>query len=142
MSDFKHIGSVSGGKLSLYSRSLFLENIKTFEGKDIEIVIRKAGKRSNSSNKFYWGAVIPIVKQGLKDMGIILSTERVHDLLKLKFLKIEVADHNGEVIEMIRGSSELNTEEFSSFIEQIKQWASEYLGVVIPEPNEQLTIEL
>jgi aromatic ring-opening dioxygenase LigB subunit len=47
------------------NRELLSEVIKNLEGKDIIITIeKKRKKRSNPQNAYYFGVVIPLMKQG------------------------------------------------------------------------------
>ena len=141
MKEYKHLAKVNEqGKLSLYHENSFREDLRAFNGLDIEIVLRSVGKRSNRVNRYYWGAVIPIIRTTLYELGIKLSSEGVHDLLKFKFIKQELVTTDGEVINTIGRSSELNTQEFTDYIKNIQQWSAEYLGIEIPDPNKQLTL--
>jgi hypothetical protein len=43
------------------------------------------------------------------------------------------------IVRPTKRSSQLNTKEFSWFLEWIEQWAVQTLGLVIPKPNEVIT---
>jgi hypothetical protein len=97
-------------------------------------------KRSIAQNSYYWGVVINCVRDGLIDMGFeqsMLSAENIHEMLKAKFLKQDIANDQGEFITMVRGSSELNKLEFMDYIDDIHRWAAEFLGINIPSPGQQ-----
>jgi len=105
------------------------------------IKIDRANKRSLNQNNFYWGVVVPLVKEGLKDIGYneIRTNEQAHETLKFLFLKKQIPNENtGEIIEILGSTAKLTTIEFNLFIEQVAQWCSEFLGFVLPMPNEQL----
>jgi hypothetical protein len=54
--------------------------------------------------------------------------------------EIEIA---GETISRpMKGTSDLDAEQFSWFLEWIEQWAAQELGMVIPRPNEVIEEEL
>lgn len=132
--------NVSGGILKR-NRNLIKDAIQSFEGKDVIIKIEKARKkRSNPQNAYYHSVVIPLVQQGLKDTGNIMTRENVHDLLKLRFLKIQVNvnESTGEFIERIKSTTELSTSEMMDYIAEIQQFSAEYFGIVIPDPNTDL----
>lgn len=134
---------VTNGKLTR-NRNQLTEAIKSFEGKTITISIEKTkNKRSNPQNSYYFGIVIPILKDALKEAGYTMTNDNVHELLKLKFLKetILTDENTGECIERIKSTTELSTTGFMEYILQIQQWCSEFFAVVIPDPNEQLKIE-
>lgn len=140
---FIFYGKTENGKPKIARRSEMDEVLQSFEGKDWQLTIEKKKKsRSLNQNAYYWGVVIPMVRAALHDLGMKLSRQEVHELLKLKFLKKEIINENtGEVFEYIGGSSELTTTEFMDFTAELQQWSAEYLNIVIPSPNEQVNIE-
>ena len=132
-------GKVENGVLNVVHRKRMTEDIKQFEGKNVIITLtRKKKKRSNPQNKYYWGVVVPVVKQGLRDAGYpIMGIDKVHDYLKLEFLRdLLVNEDTGEVITVIKSTTELSTSEFMDFLAQVQQWATEFLNIYIPDPNE------
>lgn len=134
--------SVTNGKL-IRNRNLILEAINSYEGKELLITFEKPKKqRSNNQNAYYWGIVIVIIKSALKSTGNNLSENDVHDLLRLKFLKetISIKEETGEVIERVKSTTELTTSQFMDYIAEIQQFAAEYFDVIIPDPNENLTL--
>lgn len=137
-----YTGSVND-TLKIVNRKKFDKEIQLFRGKEVEITIRKKRKkRSLSQNNFYWGAVVPIVREALYDAGIIMNNEETHELLKLKCNPVEVINKKtGEVISTMGSTTKLTTSEFMDYVSKIKHWAREYLNIEIPEPGELLTIE-
>ena len=143
MSEVKAFGHIDeNGKMTLFSRDIFINDLKALSGSIIQLVVSKAGKRSSPQNRYYWGGVLPIVREGLKDLGTPLSIEQVHDLMKFKFLLIEYVTSDGEIIKSIGSTKALSKEQFNEYIESIKQWSAEYLNVYIPDPNQQTEIEI
>lgn len=140
MRDLKYFGKVDDGKLTIFSRGEMLKDINKVGEASIELIIRFAGKRSGQQNKYYWSAIIPIVRDGLKKVGIEMSKEQTHELLKYKFLMREFITSDGDILKSIGSSKELNKQEFSEYKESIQQWASEYLGIIVPDPNEQIEL--
>jgi hypothetical protein len=135
--------NVADGNLKR-NRNLIIEAIKSFEGKDVLITFEKPKKkRSNPQNAFYYGVIIPIVQNCLKEAGHIMTNESTHDLIKLKFLKeiILVNEDTGEVVERVKSTTELSTSQFMDFVAEIRQFTNEYFGVDIPEPNENITLK-
>jgi len=134
--------TIRGGKLVLPHRSQLISDIKIFKDGDYVLTIeKKSKKRSLSQNAYYWGVVVPIVKQGLKDVGYRMTTETTHDYLKTNFNIIEIANEiNGEIISFIGSTTEMSTSQMMDYFAKITEWAAEFLGVQIPEPNEQLKI--
>jgi hypothetical protein len=125
--------------------NLIKDAIQTFEGKQIVIKIEKAKKkRSTQQNRFYYGVIIPIVQNCLKEAGHIMTNESTHDLIKLKFLKeaLFVNEETGEVIERIKSTTELSTSQFMDLLAEINNFTFEYFGVTLPSPTDDLTLKL
>lgn len=130
------------GVLKITNRKQFDVDIKDFSGKYVVIdITRKKSIRSLSQNAYYHSAVVPLVRQGLKDLGHKLTLEDTHLFLRGKFLKEELVSEDGEVIgERIKSTTELTKSAFADYISEIQQFSAEILGVNIPNPNEQLHI--
>lgn len=108
-----------------------------------QVTIESNKNRSENQNKYYWGALLPIVKDGLRDMGYneVKTNEDAHEVLKYLFLKKRIPnEETGEVIELLGTTTKLSTVEFNEYIDQIIQWGVEYLNIQIPLPNEQLQL--
>jgi hypothetical protein len=125
--------------------NLIKDAIQTFEGRQIIIKIEKfKKKRSTQQNRFYYGVIIPIVQNCLKEAGHVMTNESTHDLIKLKFLKetLFVNETTGEVIERIKSTTELSTSQFMDLLAEINNFTFEYFGVILPSPNDDLTLKL
>ena len=119
-------GRVEGGRLKLVNENAFREQVKTLDGKDVELCIRKKKRsRSTNQNAYYWGVVIKLLANhcGYTD-------EEMHEALKFQFLRVD------GIIPTVRSTSDLTTSEFLEYISFIQVWASDTLGVYIPDPNE------
>jgi hypothetical protein len=141
----KYIGKIEDGRLRILNKRMFDAHIESLNGKEVSIILDKnTKKRSNNQNAYYHGVVLPIVKAGLIDAGFenYRNNEQVHDLLKFRFLKTNESNTDGEFIERIKSTSELSTSQFMDFIAEVQQWATEFLNVYIPEPNENLELNL
>ena len=131
------------GKLEK-NRDLISEVIKSLEGKDIVITIeKKRKKRSNPQNSFYHGIVIPILKQGFyNSLGEHVSADEIHTFLKNRFLFKEIVnEQNAEIIKMPQSTTELTTIQFEEYLDKIREFATEFLSIQIPLPNDTLTID-
>jgi len=127
------------------NRNLILNALETFEGSEIVITIQKAKKlRSNPQNSYYWGIVLNIVQQGLKEAtGEFRTVENIHYNILLKMFAPEreiVNIETGECITEKITSSEMTTSQFSDYIMEIQKWSAEFLCVTIPSPNEYLIL--
>jgi hypothetical protein len=115
---------------------------KLFQVEDGSYVVelKKNKKRSNPQNAYYWSCIIPLVTDGLKNLGHTWSEEDTHEVLKGLFLKRKKELPNGEIVETVGSTRKLTTEEFNEYIEQIAQFAASYLSLTIPAPGEQTTL--
>ena len=103
------------------------------------VSIKKKNNRSNQQNKFYWGCLLPLVKQGLIDQGYneVKTNDDAHEVIKALFLKKHISNGDGIALEITGTTTSLSTIEFNELISNVQQWAAEFLGVVIPDPNSQ-----
>jgi hypothetical protein len=61
--------------------------------------------------------------------------EMVHAKMKQAFCKKQITNEKTGEIEFVEGSTtDYDTDGFNNFKDQVIQWASENLGVVIPDP--------
>lgn len=136
---------IEGGQFR-QNKDFIRDAIKIFEGKDIKIVFkRKYKKRSNNENAFYWGVWIPILQRAIRDTwGEIRDANDVHEIIKLNCnYEEKINEETGSFIRVPRSSTELNTYEWEfEFKQKIRQFALEFFNVTLPEPNEQLKIDI
>jgi hypothetical protein len=139
--------TVEAGNLKR-NRPLIKKAIASFEGKPVTITIeRTKKKRTNRQNRFYCGVVVPLIRQGLNDLGHFYTNQQAHELVKQHIADnypdviIEEVILNGLATRRIRSTSEFSTSEFMDYSEVVAQFAADYLSIEIPEPNEQMTIE-
>ena len=130
---------VENGKLTRNRKSL-AEAITNFNNKDITITIqRKRKQRSNNQNR-YLHASFTILKNELNNLGNNFKMEEVKELVKAKFLMVDVVSGDGEIYgQRIKGTHECTTVEMLEFILSMRQWAFEVFNIDIPEPNSQIS---
>jgi hypothetical protein len=92
-------------------------------------------KRSGQQNKYYHGIVVKILSD---ETGF--TPDEMHETLKYKFLRYSKALPNGEEVQIIMSTTDLDTKEFEEYLEQIKRFAIQELDVYIPDPNEIIEI--
>lgn len=138
------ISAVKDGKL-IQNIAALQKAAACFEGNEVVVTIeRKKRKRTNPQNSYLHGAVLPIIRNRLLELGIeeANSKEWVFDFVKANCLITEVVNtETGEILKSIGSSSSLATYEFNEFIERIKQYCSEKLSIYIPDPSEPLKID-
>ncbi len=114
-------------------------------GRHIFTIAKYKKRRSLPQNSFYHGIVVNCVKDGLIGAGFNpseLSNEIVHEMLKAKFLKQDIANDDGQFITIVKSTAELTTTEFMDYISEIQQWGAEFLSIIIPDPGEQGELDI
>lgn len=145
----RYQGTVKDGKISLPKR-MREEIIRCFDGHSIQVEIkRKRKRRSTVQNAYYWSVCLPEILQGMVDLGNEKlqvgnheHIESVHFYMKHQLLSNgeTFIDTDGVEHKLEPSTSKLTTVEFEEYLDRVRQWAAEYLGVVIPLPNEQTNI--
>lgn len=122
------------------NRKAAIELFKGLKDGRYILEVNSYDKRTGPQNRYYFGLVIPIVQQGIKDLGHDLTKDETHEFLKSKFNLIEVVNKNTGEYELIpQSTTRLNKEEFGDYIRKIQLFAADFLGLVIPDPGTQLT---
>ena len=134
---------VKDGNARIVRRKDFDELIKSFEGKELTITIeKKKNNRSILQNNYYWGVVIPMLREGMKEHGMNVTKEECHELMKHKFcIKEIVNEKTGEIMKYAGSTTELTTIDFMELVQNIQQFAAEFLAVNIPSPGEEMIID-
>lgn len=118
---------------------------RTLAGKDVDIEVREhRDRRSERANAYYWACVLtPMSQSGSAGDQ---SPEEIHDAMCARFLPDEhkrVAFFNamtGEQLDIeidTRRSSKLKGDEFYDFVEQVRKFALEFMGVHTENPDPQ-----
>lgn len=127
------------GKVTLdYPVKFKNEVSNAFPDSDITITVEKRKrKRSLNQNAYYFGVVVPLVRNGINQFGNEFSIEETHEYLKANFNLKEVINTNtGEVMKVPLSTANLTTINFMEYIEKIQRFAANDLCIVIPDPNE------
>ena len=130
-------GLVRKGKLKVRLTPDFQAGLKSFRDGPVTVRIeRKRASRSHKANAFYWGVVVAELSEHTGH-----TPEELHEYLKARFIpkRLALANQNGEVVdELVIGGStvKLDVVQFYEYVQEIKQWALDSLGVLIPEPTE------
>jgi hypothetical protein len=135
-------------EVTIHKANRTIINMKEFMGafqqvKDGKVLVtfKDVRVRSLPQNKYYWKVVVPLVRQGLYEAGFeeIKENEDAHEVMKQVHLTRKMENKkNGDVIPIAGSTAKLSIPEFNIYIETICRWAAEYLGIVIPSPNQQL----
>ena len=129
----KHLASVIDEKLILKHEDRFLEDVKRYNGKAIEITVKEyLPNRSNPLNQYYWGVVIKLLSEHTG-----FDKDETHELMKGMYLKTKL-EVNGKLYDSVKSTTKINNKQMLIYIEKIKQFASETLEVYIPDPHEAI----
>lgn len=98
-------------------------------------------RRSNNQNAYLHGVVIPLVFQGLRDIGFdeVRDHEDAKMIIKDLFLRRTIRNEKTNTeITVIRHTSELTTVDMMEFIAEVQKWAATYLNLYIPDPGQEM----
>jgi len=124
------------GKLTSYTRDSIKDCLTKYESKYVKITIEESKKtRSPGQNRYYWGIIIPMVKDMFTEYGNVVDSEDVHSFLKLEVGKLTKTIKTPEKAYTVTSSRNLNTKQFEDYLEAIRAWGAEQ-GLIIPLPNE------
>jgi hypothetical protein len=130
------------GRLQLADRIGFVSAISNLRGKRVLVKVQDdVRKRSSKQNNYYWGVILPFVKELLNETGWNYSIEDVHDYLRSEFCYKEMVNtETGEIRRIIMSTTNLTTVGFSEYIERINGFVVENFGCSLPE-SESVKIE-
>lgn len=99
------------------------------KSKDWKYVIKeRKNTRSDKQNSYYW-ALIDLVS---KETGI--DKDEIHEKMRYKFLTIP--PKNEKQLPYCKSTSKLTTSEFWEYIEAMRNFFAELLGMNLPDANE------
>lgn len=136
--ELEFFSRVTNGKLAEGVSLTLRELITKMEGKNLVITVKEQGKRrSDRQNAFYWGVVIPLIKQLFEDAGTTCAPEDVHCYLKEHvggMMKVIILP-DGSRRAIVESSTKLTTVQWEDYMEKVRAWAAGW-GVVIALPSE------
>ncbi len=93
----------------------------------ILMVAKAKQKRSLAQNKYYWGVVVKVISDYTG-----FTPQETHQLLGRELWSYD--GKNGH--RFIKSTADMDIAEFSSCIENARQYANESIGVYVPEAGE------
>lgn len=117
----------------------FVRRVQGLEGVYAVKIAKYRRRRSLQQNRFYWGAILPVICGGIAEAwGEPITADEAHLLLKQMFLSRPIVNkQTGEEMGRVPPSSaSLNVDQFSEYIEKIAKFSAESLGVVLPSAAE------
>lgn len=112
---------------------------RQFEGKNVIVTVKQQKrKRSLNLNAFYWGFIVTPIMQALRDFGNMVDAEETHEFLKEHVGKLNqiIVTPDGEVHKAPGSTKKMSGSEMVKYIEIVRAWAAEVLGLPLPFPNE------
>ena len=145
MTPIKYTGIVEAGKFRIVNNKLFKEELSRLGNGRYDVVIQKYRRsKSNPQLRWLYGQVYPIVLKGLTDAGWEFTTiAEVDEYCKSMFASREVLNrHTGEIMAVPGLKRDMTTTDMMTYVDAIRDWASEYLNINIPEPEQQMAMNL
>lgn len=140
MKEIKFAGEIRDGKLIIYSRELLNADIsKQKDQRVLGTLKTMARKRSLKQNGVLHWYLNEIADHTGMDMA------KIKEALKYKFVSKPLLDTNdqemvdedtGEVLSYIPSTTEMSTLEMLEFTDKIRLWAQDFLGLILPLPDE------
>ena len=127
---------VQDGRVRLPNRKLFAELVRGLRpGPYVLTLGRLRAIRSPQANRYYWGIVMHLLSEYTG-----FTPDECHEWAKAKFIpkRLAVLNQNGDVEDeyVIGGSTrKMTTTEFYDFVETVRTFAQEKLGLEIPPPD-------
>jgi hypothetical protein len=127
-STFTWVGPIEApGRIAPSARDRFRSWCAAHVGQTVEITARVAkGVRSNPANAYYWAVCLDIFAE---ELGY--EREELHAALKQRFLGLENPDAK---LPRVRSTATLTPDAFWRYVEDVRRFAAEEFGLVIPDP--------
>lgn len=128
----KFWATVKNGKLEFKDQISFIKHIASQkDGSDVWVTIgSKRKERSLNQNAWYWGVVLAVIAE---ETGH--TAEELHEIFKRMFLPPRVVTYKEKELKIASSTANLNTLEFSQYIERIRAEAGT-MGITIPDPSQ------
>ena len=107
------------------SKALLREHLRSLKGEYVIKVVKKSKVRSLQINKYYWSVVLKYISDFTG-----ASTDYLHEVFKYRFIPQVVFSDD-----FLLSTQDLTNEECWSYIEKIREFAFNELGVNIPTPD-------
>ena len=118
--------------------------LEHYNNQVIDVVFKKREtKRSNQQNGYYWGVIIAIFRNCIREeWGELWDKEKAHEFLLVNCNYEEKINlQTGQIVRVIKGSSENSTVEQEDYHTKCRLLVKDFFNVEIPMPNEQVVLE-
>lgn len=128
--------------MKIHNRKRLDQDLKESKPCEVIITIKKRGRRSNQQNRYLFGIAYAECRLAFLNLGHRLTIEETHEFFKKEFLPVHIHDGQGTVIATFSGTTtDMNKEEFSQYIERIREYAAINLGIDIPDADKSLALD-
>jgi hypothetical protein len=127
----------------IVNSKLFRQELDSLPVGRYKVTVEKYRKaKSNSQLAWLYGQIYPLVLKGLNDAGWeFTSNDEVDEYCKSMFASREILNrHTGEIMDVPGLKRDMTTTEMMTYVDAIRDWASEYLNIIIPEPETNFSI--
>lgn len=123
---------------------LYLDLKKALDkGRAVRVEVKSVASKTREQLGYYWGVVLPRVRQGLGEFGNEMSLAEVNQFLNDKFFFDEKTviwrrggDEFVQTVRTPRSKSGASKDEMSAFLDKVIRWAAMDLSADIPSPEE------
>lgn len=122
--------ATESGEVFIFDMPRFKDWIRSVAGR-VQVTVRKPERlRTIRQNNYLFGVVYKMMEEANGN-----TKAEWHEAMKMLFNKkaLQVGKY---VIEIADTSTTMSTREFSEFVENIRRFASDELGISIPDPSE------
>lgn len=118
--------------------------LRELEGQQVEVCIRKRRNYTSGPQRgWYFGVVIWLIREEMRRLGVNgphggpITDEQVHQMMAQRFLResVLVNPETGEYLDVAMSLTEITAWRMAEYCEQVRQWASDTLGLHIPDPD-------
>lgn len=131
------VATVANGRLHIRQRRQFDALVRMLDDRGTyEVTVRRLrATRSSQANRYYWGVVIALLAEHTG-----YTPEEMHEACKQLFVpkQLDLCSAEGEVVHtttMGGRTATLTTAQFTAYVDQVRRWAAEELGVETPDPQ-------
>lgn len=128
------VAPVHKGKLMLSpaQRKRIATYMQKHEGQDVRLTFSQPTKgRSTAQNRYYFGVVLEYIAS---ETGH--TVEEVHEYMKAMFLPRKFIAIGSKEVELTKSTTTLSTLDMEEYLEKVRVFAAQELGMKIPLPHE------
>jgi len=131
-----YLGMAVGGEFIPKDRIAYMREFLKPKPTEMVVTVKQFfPKRSTDANAYYHGVVVRMIGEEIE--GQYYDHDETHELLKHDHNAIISVSKGGKEVRKAR-STIMPSDEFWAYVARCKAWALDFLGVYIPDPNEEI----